>query len=97
MAAYIIARNNVTDPEQYAKYRAKAPAAIAAFGGKYLARGGAVECLEGPGEDRRMIILEFPDMETARKFYHSELYQEAKALREGAADNQIIIVDGYDG
>ena len=96
MTAYIIARVDVHDMEQYKEYAKVSPAAAEAFGGRFLARGGAVESLEGPEETRRIVILEFPDMDTARRFYNSEQYQAAKAKREGAADGQFFIVDGVD-
>jgi uncharacterized protein (DUF1330 family) len=94
MAAYLIARVNVTNAEKYENYKALAPAAIAKYGGKYLARGGAMETLEGDSEDRRVVILEFPDMDTARAFYSSPEYAAAKAERAGAADGQFLIVEG---
>jgi uncharacterized protein (DUF1330 family) len=94
MPAYLIARVNVTDPAKYENYKALAPAAIAQYGGKYLARGGATETLEGEAESRRVVILEFPDMEAARTFYNSPEYTAAKAERAGAGDGQFIIVEG---
>ena len=94
MPAYLIARITVTDPEQYEHYKALAPAAIAKYGGKYLARGGATETLEGDAEDRRVVILEFPDASTARTFYESPEYSEARAKRDGAAEGQFVIVEG---
>lgn len=94
MPAYLIARVNVTDPAKYENYKALAPAAIAKYGGKYLARGGAIETMEGDNETRRLVILEFPDMATARTFYNSPEYTAAKAERAGAADGQFVIVEG---
>jgi uncharacterized protein (DUF1330 family) len=94
MTAYVIARVNVTDPDKYENYKALAPAAIKKYGGEYLARGGAVELLEGPEETRRVVILRFPDMDAARGFYNSTEYTAAKKEREGAADGQFIIVEG---
>lgn len=94
MTAFVIARVNVTDPDKYENYKALAPAAIKKYGGEYLARGGAVELLEGPAEDRRVVVLSFPDMDAARGFYNSPEYQAAKKEREGAADGQFIIVEG---
>jgi uncharacterized protein (DUF1330 family) len=94
MPAYLIARITVTDPEQYEHYKALAPAAIAKYGGKYLARGGATETLEGDTEDRRVVILEFPNAATARTFYSSPEYTEARARRDGAAEGQFVIVEG---
>ena len=94
MTAYIIARVNVTDPEKYKNYIALSPTAIAAAGGKFLARGGEVVTLEGPQETNRVVVVEFPSLEAAQKFYDSDLYVAAKKEREGAADGQFIIVDG---
>ncbi len=59
MPAYVIARVKVTDPDQYGKYRAVTPGAVAEFGGKFIVRGGEMETLEGPAEDRRVVIIEF--------------------------------------
>lgn len=94
MPAYLIARITVTDPARYENYKALAPAAIAKYGGKYLARGGTLETLEGEAEGRRLVILEFPDMQSARTFYGSPEYTAAKAERAGAADGQFLLVEG---
>ena len=94
MAAYLIARIDVTDPERYEAYKQLAPAAIDAFGGRYLVRGGAHETVEGDVEDRRLVVLEFPDLDTARAFYHSPEYTAARAVRDGAATGQFVIVEG---
>jgi len=94
MAAYIIARIEVTDADQYENYKAAAPAAIARYGGTYLARGGAVETVEGDNESRRVVILQFPDMGAARNFYNSPEYTAARKKRAGAANGQFVIVEG---
>ncbi len=94
MAAYVIARVNVTDPDKYENYKALAPAAIKKYGGEYLARGGALATLEGDAENRRVVILRFDDMDAAKAFYNSPEYQAAKKEREGAADGQFIVVEG---
>jgi uncharacterized protein (DUF1330 family) len=94
MPAYIIARVRVTDPNKYEEYKALTPAAIAAGGGKFIARGGRVKTLEGEPEDRRVLVIEFPTFDKAEAFYASAQYQAAKAKREGAAEGQFIIVDG---
>lgn len=94
MSAYLIARVNVTDPEKYKNYVALSPAAIATFGGRFLARGGETVTLEGPEETNRMVVVEFESLEKAQAFYDSDLYTAAKAERLGAAEGQFIIVDG---
>jgi len=94
MSAYLIARVEVTDPDRYEEYKTLAQAAVGAHGGKYVVRGGTHETLEGDVEDRRIVVLEFPDIDAARTFYRSAEYTAAKAAREGAAIGQFIIVDG---
>ena len=94
MAAYLIARVEVTNPDAYENYKKLAAEAIAKHQGRYLARGGHMETLEGDEESRRVVIVEFPTLEHAKTFYNSPEYQEAKAAREGAAKGQFLIVDG---
>jgi uncharacterized protein (DUF1330 family) len=94
MAAYCIVRVDVTDPDKYEDYKKLTPAAIAAFGGKFIVRGGEAETFEGPEEKRRIVLVEFPDVEQARACFESPQYAEAKAAREGAAEMEMIVVDG---
>jgi uncharacterized protein (DUF1330 family) len=97
MTAYIIARVTVTDPEKYETYKALAPAVIAAHGGRYVVRGGAMKILEGEPDSRRVVVLEFPTVEAAEAFYTSAEYETARQKRRGAAEMQMILVDGYTG
>jgi uncharacterized protein (DUF1330 family) len=94
MAAYVIAEIEVTDPETYEGYKQQVPAVIADHGGTYLARGGAVELLEGEGSPRRTVILRFETMEAARAWYTSEAYQPIKALRQSASRGRMLLVEG---
>jgi uncharacterized protein (DUF1330 family) len=94
MAAYLIARVDVTDPDAYETYKKLAAAAIEKHEGRYLARGGQMETLEGEPESRRLVIVVFPTLEQAKTFYESPEYQEAKAARAGAAMGQFVVVDG---
>ena len=94
MPAYMIARINVTDPEQYKKYMAVTPGIIEKFGGKFVVRGGETVSLEGPEETRRIVVVEFPALYNIRAFYSSPDYQAAMKLREGAAELEILGVAG---
>jgi uncharacterized protein (DUF1330 family) len=94
MAAYILVDCEVTDPARYEEYRALAPAAIARHGGRYLARGGETIRLEGDWMPRRVVVLEFPSLDAARAFYDSPEYRAARAVREGAANMDMIAVAG---
>ena len=94
MPAYIIVRAEVTDWPRYREYMKLTPGAIARYGGRFLARGGEIATLEGPQENRRVVILEFPSLEQAKTFQNSTEYAQARKLREGAATVQIIALDG---
>ena len=94
MPAYVLVDAKVTDPVQYEEYRKVAPAAIARYGGRYLVRGGATTVLEGEWQPNRIVVLEFPDADAARRFYESPEYRAARALRAGAAAMNVIVVDG---
>jgi len=95
MPAYLIARVEVTDWNQYRKYTDATPAIIERFGGKFIVRGGEMVTLEGPPETRRVVIIEFPSLDRAKAFYRSEEYSRVKQLREGAATGQFLAIDGY--
>jgi uncharacterized protein (DUF1330 family) len=94
MPAYIIAQINVTDPAKYAEYAKLAGPAGAKYGGRFLVRGGNKTELEGNIPYERIVINEFKDVETARRFYNSPEYQAAREKRLGAADFNMIIVEG---
>ena len=94
MTAYIIADIDVTNPEGYAPYRAAAQKTIADYGGRFLARGGAVEKLEGDWKANRVVIIEFPSMDAARKWYHCAEYQEALKIRLANSKGYVILTEG---
>ena len=96
MPAYVIAETDITDPERYEQYKAASPAAIAAGGGRFLVRGGELAVLEGDWQPTRLVLLEFEDLAAAKRWYESEVYQEAKELREGAAQLRVVAVQGID-
>ena len=94
MPAYIIARVEVTDPSRYQEYTKLTPGAIARYGGKFIVRGGKYVTLEGEQETRRLVVIEFPDMESAQAFYNSPEYLVARNIRAGAAVGQFLAVEG---
>ena len=96
MPAYIVVETDVHDPHQYERYKQASPAAVAAGGGRFIARGGELAVLEGDWRPKRLVLLEFPDLEAAKRFYASPEYQEAKRLREGAAGFNMVAVEGVD-
>jgi uncharacterized protein (DUF1330 family) len=94
MAAYLQANVEITDAVAYEEYRRQVPAIIAAHGGRYLVRGGAVEVLEGEAVPKRQVILEFPDMASLKAFYHSPEYRPLIAMRQRAGKSELIAVEG---
>jgi uncharacterized protein (DUF1330 family) len=96
MPAYVIVETDVHDPEQYERYKAASPGAVHAADGRFVVRGGELAVLEGDWNPARLVILEFPDLETAKRWYESAQYQEAKRLRDGAANLRMVAVQGLD-
>jgi uncharacterized protein (DUF1330 family) len=93
MAAYVIAEIDVHDQAAYRAYMDAAPATIARHGGRYIARGGAAEALEGAAP-KRMVILEFPTAAAARGWFNSPEYLAATKLRQQASSGRFLLVDG---
>ena len=94
MPAYLIVETDIHDPEQYEHYKAASPAAVEAGGGRFLVRGGELAVLEGDWQPKRLVVIEFESLEAAKRFYESDQYQEAKRLRDGAADLRMVAVEG---
>ena len=94
MPAYVIADVAVTDPVGYEEYRQRVPAVIAAYGGRYLARGGSTRVLEGSWVPRRCVILEFPSMAQLEAFWSSPEYRPLREIREHTADSNLVAVEG---
>jgi uncharacterized protein (DUF1330 family) len=93
---YWIVGVDVTDPEGYKEYVAANAAAFRKYGARFIVRGGRFEAPEGKPRSRN-VVLEFKDYETALACYHSPEYAAAKALRDGRAEANLIIIEGYDG
>ena len=94
MTAYLIVETDITDPEQYEQYKAASPGAVAAGGGRFLVRGGELAVLEGDWSPKRLVMVEFEDLEAAKRFYESPEYQAVLKLREGAANLRMVVVEG---
>jgi uncharacterized protein (DUF1330 family) len=98
MVAYWVARSKVNDPDQYKKYAELVPGILQKFGGKFLARGGKFEILEGPEKFHRFIVIEFPNLEKAVACHGSPEYREAAAHRkkDGVSELEVVIVEGIE-
>jgi uncharacterized protein (DUF1330 family) len=94
MAAYIIVNVEVVDQAGYEDYKQAVGPTIEAYGGRYLARGGRVEVLEGDWLPKRFVIVEFPNAERARAWWESAEYAAPKAVRHACARSEMFIVEG---
>jgi uncharacterized protein (DUF1330 family) len=94
MAAYVIADIDVHDQEEYREYAALVPGTLEPHGGRFLVRGGAFESLEGGWQPRRVVVLEFPSAEHARRWYGSPEYAAAMRIRRRASTGSLLLVEG---
>ena len=94
MPAYVIVDLTVTDLPTMEEYRKRVPATLAAYGGRFLVRGGAHQTVEGDWKPNRLVILEFPTMDQAKRWYDSEEYREPKAMRLQAGRANMVMVEG---
>ena len=94
MAAYLINDMEVTDAQALEDYKKLSPATVLQYGGRFLARGGQIENVEGEWNPKRIVILEFPTMAQAKAWIDSPEYAPARRARQKASKSNIIIVDG---
>jgi uncharacterized protein (DUF1330 family) len=94
MSAYVIAEIEVTDPAAYEDYRRQVPAVVEKYKGKFIVRGGRIESMEGGWAPKRMVVVEFPTMDQALRFYRSPEYKPLIRLRQNASKGKLIIVEG---
>ena len=94
MSAYVIVEVDVTDPETFEEYRKLVPPTLEAFGGRYVARGGEVESLEGGWQPKRIVVIEFDDVASATAWHGSAAYAPARAMRDASARSRMIVVEG---
>lgn len=94
MKGYLFAEIEITDPGTYKRYMPLAGAAIAAFGGRFLIRGGDPEVVEGGRSVKRTVLVEFESIARARAFYHSPQYQAAAAIRNKASKGHVYLLTG---
>jgi len=94
MSAYVIGEIEVTDSAAYDDYRKQVLATIEKYGGRFAARGGAVEPLEGGWSPKRIVVVQFPSMDLARKWYRSAEYAPLIELRQKASRGRLVLVEG---
>ena len=90
----MVAQIDITDEAAFAEYRSLVPATVEQYGGRYIIRGGAIEALEGEWPDRRLTIIEFPDVAALKRWHGSDEYRPLKGMRERSAISTILAVEG---
>ena len=95
MAAYVLIDVDIHDLAEYTTYRLQTPATVAAYGGTFLVRGGAVEVLEGDWAPTRVVVIAFASVEQAKAWWDSPEYNAIKPIRQRSTSTNLIVVEGY--
>jgi uncharacterized protein (DUF1330 family) len=94
-ACYIVGDVTVTNPERYKDYASQTESTLEPFGGRFIVRGPEVHQLEGGWSPGRVVVIEFPNRESAQGWYHSDDYQAILPIRQEASTGSLILVEGY--
>jgi uncharacterized protein (DUF1330 family) len=94
MTAYVLAHIDIHDQEAYREYAALVPDTLKPYGGRFLVRGGSHETLDGDWEPSRLVLVEFPSADHARRWHESDAYRAAMAIRHGASTGSLVLVEG---
>ena len=94
MPAYVVAEIDVQDKVRYEDYKKMSPVSIQSFGGRFIVRGAPTETLEGDWLPKRFVMIEFPSVDVAKKWWSSQEYAKAKKLRQETAYTDMIVVEG---
>lgn len=95
--AYLVGLVDITNPEGYPDYSSRTPDVVLKHGGRFLARGGRSEKLEGKLDPQRIVLIEFPSFEQAKAWYESEDYRPLIPIRQANADADMLLVEGWEG
>lgn len=95
MPAYVINDMEVTNLETFGQYAQLSPPTVTQYGGRFLVRGGRNETLEGNWSPKRLVVIEFPNIERAKAWLNSPEYAAARRLRQSSAISNMIVVEGY--
>ena len=94
MPAYLISTIEITDPAGYEEYRKLVAPVLQQYGGRFIVRGGPVHYLEGQWQPKRVVVVEFENMERAKAFSDAPEYAQAKAIRQRTSNSSVIVVEG---
>jgi len=94
MSAYLIGDIEIKDEKALERYLAEVPGQIAKAGGKYIVSSPTSEVTEGSWKPKHLVVLEFPTMESLKKWYDSEEYRPHRAQRARATLSNVVLVNG---
>jgi uncharacterized protein (DUF1330 family) len=94
MTAYVLAEIEILNPDGYKEYTTTVPATIAMYGGRFLVRGGKAEALEGDWPERRRVLIEFPSVDAAKRWWNSSEYEKPKAMRRANSNGRLLLLEG---
>lgn len=94
MAGYVIVNDEITDPARFEEFRSRVGATVAAHGGKYHVRGGAIEVVDGDWTPERVVVIEFESVERAKAWLSSPEYSEIRKIRLESARANVTIAEG---
>ena len=94
MAAYVLAEVEITNPDGYKEYTQQVPGTIAKYGGRFLARGGEAQVLEGDWPRCRRVLIEFPTLQAAQQWWDSPEYEKPKAMRRANSKGRLLLLEG---
>jgi len=95
MVAYFIAEiTDGSDPSGMEEYRSVVGSIVEQYGGKYIARGGKTELVEGGPQLGRIVMTEFPSFEQAKAWYDSEEYRHPKSVRGRCSTGRLFFTEG---
>ena len=92
---YLVVDVKIDDAEAYGKYKEKVKPLIESYGSEYLSRGWEIDLLENElWEPTRMVLVKFPDKESAMNWYNCEEYQSLKKVRIDNASSTSFFIEG---
>lgn len=95
MSAYLFGTIRVTDPSWLPEYQSKVVKLLEEVGATYLVRNIKNDVLESDmSKPTASVIIEFPSLEVARKWYHSDEYQALVKLRQAGATMELFLAEG---
>jgi uncharacterized protein (DUF1330 family) len=93
-AYYLVDVREIKDAAKMEEYKARVAPVVEKFGGRYLVIGGPFEVVEGSYQPVFPVMIQFPSLEDAHRWYNSEEYRELKQLRLAETVGNAVFMAG---